>query len=43
MVYSGAMNFTEKNWSESVFFGLMDRKRPVIGGPVQSLQYLDWS
>jgi hypothetical protein len=43
MVYIGAMNFTEKNQSESVFFGSMDRKRLVLGGPVQSLQYLGQS
>ena len=36
MVYICMINFTSKNWSEPVFFRSMDRKRPVLGGPVQS-------
>jgi hypothetical protein len=40
MIFIGTTNFTPKNRSEPVFFGCVDRKRPVLGGPVQSPQYL---
>jgi hypothetical protein len=43
MIFIGTTNFTPKNRSELVFFGCMDRKRPVLGGPVRSPQYLGQS
>jgi hypothetical protein len=40
IIFIGTTKFTPKNWSEPVFFGCVDRKRPVLGGPVRSPQYL---
>jgi hypothetical protein len=40
MIFIGTTKFTPKNRSEPVFFGCVDRKRPVLGGPVRSPQYL---
>jgi hypothetical protein len=40
MAYISMTNFTSKNRSEPVFFRSINRKRPVLGGPVQSPQYL---
>jgi hypothetical protein len=40
MIFIGTTKFTPKSWSEPFFFGCVDRKRPVLGGPVQSPQYL---
>jgi hypothetical protein len=40
MIFIGTTKFTPKNRSEPVFFGCVDRKRMVLGGPVRSLQYL---
>jgi hypothetical protein len=40
IIFIGTTKITPKNWSELVFFGCVDRKRPVLGGPVQSPQYL---
>jgi hypothetical protein len=40
MIFIGTTKFTPKNRSEPVFFGCVDRKRPVLGGPVQSPQCL---
>jgi hypothetical protein len=40
MISIGTTKITPKNWSELVFFGCVDRKRPVLGGPVRSPQYL---
>jgi hypothetical protein len=40
MIFIGTTKFTPKNQSEPVFFGCVDCKRPVLGGPVRSLQYL---
>jgi len=43
MVYIGTMNFIQKNRSELVQISSMDRKSPVLGGPVRSPQYLGQS
>jgi hypothetical protein len=43
MIFIGTTKFTPKNRSEPVFFGCMDRKRPVLSGPVRSPQYLGQS
>jgi hypothetical protein len=43
MISIGTTKITPKNRSELVFFGCMDRKRLVLGGPVRSPQYLGWS
>jgi hypothetical protein len=43
MIFIGTTKITPKNRSEPVFFGCVDRKRPVLGGPVRSPQYLCWS
>jgi hypothetical protein len=43
MISIGTTKITPKNRSELVFFGCVDRKRPVLGGPVRSPQYLGWS
>jgi hypothetical protein len=40
MISIGTTKITPKNRSELVFFGCVDRKRPVLGGPVRSPQYL---
>jgi hypothetical protein len=40
MISINTTKITPKNRSELVFFGCMDRKRPVLGGPVRSPQYL---
>jgi hypothetical protein len=40
MIFIGTTKITPKNGSELVFFGCVDCKRPVLGGPVQSPQYL---
>jgi hypothetical protein len=40
MISIGTTKITPKNRSELVFFGCMDRKRPVLSGPVRSPQYL---
>jgi hypothetical protein len=40
IIFIGTTKFTPKNRSELVFFGCVDRKRPVLGGPVWSPQYL---
>jgi hypothetical protein len=40
MISIGTTKITPKNRSELVLFGCVDRKRPVLGGPVQSPQYL---
>jgi hypothetical protein len=40
MISIGTTKITAKNRSELVFFGCMDRKRLVLGGPVRSPQYL---
>jgi hypothetical protein len=40
MISIGTTKITPKNRSELVFFGCVDRKRPVLGGPVWSPQYL---
>jgi hypothetical protein len=40
MISIGTTKITPKNRSELVFFGCLDRKRPVLGGPVRSPQYL---
>jgi hypothetical protein len=40
MIFIGTTKITPKNRSELVFFGCVDRKRPVLGGPVRSPQYL---
>jgi hypothetical protein len=40
MIFIGTTNFTPKNRSKPVYFGCMDRKKPVLGGPVRSPQYL---
>jgi hypothetical protein len=40
MIFIGTTKFTPKNRSGPVFFGCVDRKRPVLGGPVRSPQYL---
>jgi hypothetical protein len=40
MISIGTAKITPKNRSELVFFGCVDRKRPVLGGPVWSPQYL---
>jgi hypothetical protein len=40
MIFIGTTKITPKNRSELVFFGCMDCKRLVLGGPVQSPQYL---
>jgi hypothetical protein len=40
MIFIGTTKFTPKNRSEPVFFGCVDRKRPVLGSPVRSSQYL---
>jgi hypothetical protein len=43
MIFIGTTKITPKNRSEPVFFGFVDNKRPVLGGPVWSPQYLGWS
>jgi hypothetical protein len=43
IIFIGTTKFTPKNRSELVFFGCVDRKRPVLGGPVRSPQYLGQS
>jgi hypothetical protein len=40
MISIGTTKITPKNRSELVFFGCVDRKRPVLGGPVRSPQHL---
>jgi hypothetical protein len=40
MISIGTTKITPKNRSELVCFGCVDRKRPVLGGPVRSPQYL---
>jgi hypothetical protein len=40
MISIGTTKITPKNRSEPVFFGCVDRKRPVLGGPLRSPQYL---
>jgi hypothetical protein len=40
MISIGITKITPKNRSELVFFGCVDCKRPVLGGPVRSPQYL---
>jgi hypothetical protein len=40
IIFIGTTKITPKNRSELVFFGCVDRKRPVLGGPVRSPQYL---
>jgi hypothetical protein len=40
MIFIGTTKISPKNRSELVFFGCVDRKRPVLGGPVRSPQYL---
>jgi hypothetical protein len=40
MISIGTTKITPKNRSKLVFFGCVDRKRPVLGGPVRSPQYL---
>jgi hypothetical protein len=43
MVHDRYNKIYTKNWSEPFFFGCTDCKRPVLGGPVQSPQYLGQS
>jgi hypothetical protein len=43
MIFIGTTKIAPKNQTEPVFFGCVGRKRPVLGGPVQSPQYLGWS
>jgi hypothetical protein len=40
MISIGTTKITPKNRSELVCFGCVDRKRPVLGGPVRSPPYL---
>jgi hypothetical protein len=40
MIFIGTTKFLPKNRSELVFFGCVNRKKPVLGGPVRSPQYL---
>jgi hypothetical protein len=43
MIFIGITKITPKNRSEPAFFGCVDSKRPVLGGLVQSPQYLGQS
>jgi hypothetical protein len=40
MIFTSTTKFTPKNQSKPVYFGCVDCKKPVLGGPVRSPQYL---
>jgi len=43
MIYIGTTKFTQKNRFGLILNGPVDRKRPVLGGPVRFPQYRGWS